>query len=381
MGCGGITEASAKGGAGLGVCAQGATSPSSRVTAGLTSVRTGCGPRVGLSEDEGANCGLAKGNGGLLDTLGCLSVLGLTGDAGRRVSITQGAVAPVIEVVAGLAGMGASLGDACVCARYAVCDGVSCGSLTRPFAVEGHALVGSVGSQGAAFVDVVRTGSIATSLGTGLMGVGAVEFLGTTGLRPRTSSTSAAQSNRAGSCSIASNAGQAVGDEAGSRTSLCVSSACFSCSVSNSSSSASFPSRSSSISTVGSLLSRCSIAVFEFAVVVGIDVDEVIMWRAVAMRSSRSGVVVVSWKAEAAVLAGARMGVVMVVVSRETVVAASGCLVVIGIVFWISSSILGEAWSHFTRKCKARVDQEVTAAGEFFSRFSYQSSASESDLQ
>jgi hypothetical protein len=71
----------------------------------------------------------------------------------------------------------------------------------------------------------------------------------------------------------------------------------------------------------------------------------------------------------------------MVVVSRETVVAASSCLVVIGIVFWISSSILGEARSHFTRKCKARVDQEVMAAGEFFSRFSYQSSASESDLQ
>ena len=114
---------------------------------------------------------------------------------------------------------------------------------------------------------------------------------------------------------------------------------------------------------------------------VGIDVDEVITWRACAVRSSHSGVVVVSWKAEAAVLAGARMGVVMVVVLRETVVAASSCLVVIGIVFWISSSILGEAWSHFTRKCKARVDQEVTAAGEFFLRFSYQSSASESDLQ
>ena len=57
---------------------------------------------------------------------------------------------------------------------------------------------------------------------------------------------------------------------------------------------------------------------------------------------------------------------VVMVVSHETIVAASSCLVVIGIVFWISSSILGEAQSHFTRKCKARVDQEVMAAGEFF---------------
>ena len=101
----------------------------------------------------GAGCGC---DGGLLDALGCLSVLGLTGNAGRCASITQGAVAPVIKVVADLAGMGASLGDVHACAGHAVCDGAGCGSLTRPFVVEGHALVvGSVGLQGAAFADVV----------------------------------------------------------------------------------------------------------------------------------------------------------------------------------------------------------------------------------
>jgi len=70
--------------------------------------------------------------------------------------------------------------------------------------------------------------------------------------------------------------------------------------------------------------------------------------------------------------------VVVVVVSRETVVAASSCLIATDIIFGISSSMFGEARSHFTRKCRTRVDQEVTAAGEFFSRFSYQSSASKS---
>jgi len=39
----------------------------------------------------------------------------------------------------------------------------------------------------------------------------------------------------------------------------------------------------------------------------------------------------------------ASAGMVVVVVSRETVVAASSCLVVTGIVFGISSSISGEA--------------------------------------
>jgi acyl CoA:acetate/3-ketoacid CoA transferase len=88
--------------------------------------------------------------------------------------------------------------------------------------------------------------------------------------------------------------------------------------------------------------------------------------------------VAVSWLAVAVGAGMAVVVVVAVVVSRETVVAASNCVVGTGIVFGVSnsSSIFGEARSHFTRKCRTRVDQEVTAAGEFFLRFSYQSSAS-----
>ena len=224
----------------------------------------GCGCEVGLPVDNSAGCGLAKGNGGLLNALGCLTVLGLTGDAGRCTLITWGAVAPVVKVVAGLAGMCASLGDARACAGHAVCDGAGCGSLTCLFAVEGHTLVvGSVGSQGTAFADMVQMGSTATSLGMGLMGVGVVELLGTTGLRPRTPSTSAAQSNHAGSYSIASNAGRAVGDGAGSRTSPCTS--CSPVFTSCRAGSRSFvpscfptPFSSSSPPTAGSSLSCCS---------------------------------------------------------------------------------------------------------------------------
>jgi len=83
-----------------------------------------------------------------------------------------------------------------------------------------------------------------------------------------------------------------------------------------------------------------------------------------------------------AVFAGAGIAVVVVVVvSREIVVAASSCVVGTGVVFGISSNVFGEAPSHFTRKCKTRIGHEATTAGEFFSRFSYQSSASKSDLQ
>ena len=93
----------------------------------------------------GAGCGLVKGDGGLLGTWGCLSLLVLAGDAGRRASITRGAIWLVIGVAAGLVGMG--------------------------------------------------------------------------GLRPRATLTSAAQSNRAGLCSVVSNtvrtAGLAKGDGAG----------------------------------------------------------------------------------------------------------------------------------------------------------------------
>ena len=84
-------------------------------------------------------------------------------------------------------------------------------------------------------------------------------------------------------------------------------------------------------------------------------------------------------------LVGAGMVVVVVavevLVSCEIIVAAPGCLVVTVIVLGISSSIFGEARSHFTRKCRASVDHEVTTVGELHSSSSYQSSASESDLQ
>jgi len=112
---------------------------------------------------------------------------------------------------------------------------------------------------------------------------------------------------------------------------------------------------------------------------VGFGVTVMVTCSTSAIRSSGCGVVVVLWMA---VVVGAGIVVVVVVdVSRETVVAAPNCVVGTGTVFGISSSIFGEAWSHFTWKCKTRVDQEVTAAGVFFSRFSYQSSASKSDLQ
>ena len=70
-----------------------------------------------------------------------------------------------------------------------------------------------------------------------------------------------------------------------------------------------------------------------------------------------------------------------VLVSCEIIVAAPGCLVVTGIAFRILSNKFGEARSHFTRKCKIKVDHEATTVSELLSRFLYQSPASESDLQ
>ena len=66
-------------------------------------------------------------------------------------------------------------------------------------------------------------------------------------------------------------------------------------------------------------------------------------------------------------LAGAAIAVVVVVVVlRVIVVAASGSVVVTSFLSGISSNIFGEAPSHFTRKWRARVDQEATTSGEFF---------------
>ena len=87
-GCEGVTGASVEGGADLGVCARGATSPLSGVTASLTGVRTGCGRGVGLSEDKGLSCRLAKGKGGLPDLFECPVMLCLVGKVGGHAPFT-----------------------------------------------------------------------------------------------------------------------------------------------------------------------------------------------------------------------------------------------------------------------------------------------------
>ena len=95
------------------------------------------------------------------------------------------------------------------------------------------------------------------------------------------------------------------------------------------------------------------------------------------------------YTARAAVLVGVGM-VVVVVVVVFTFVMAVGVLHAVGVAvssfvvvtgFGILSNVLGEAPSHFTRKCKTRVGHEATTAGELLSRFLYHSSASEFDLQ
>ena len=56
----------------------------------------------------GAGCGLPKGNGGLPDPFGCLSVLGFASGVGKCAAFTQGAISLVIGAVMGLAGLRAS---------------------------------------------------------------------------------------------------------------------------------------------------------------------------------------------------------------------------------------------------------------------------------
>ena len=71
--------------------------------------------------------------------------------------------------------------------------------------------------------------------------------------------------------------------------------------------------------------------------------------------------------------------VVFVIFVLETIdVAVSNGVVVMESV---SSNKSGEALSHFTQKCKIDVGHNATTVSELCSRFSYQSSASESDLQ
>ena len=73
------------------------------------------------------------------------------------------------------------------------------------------------------------------------------------------------------------------------------------------------------------------------------------------------------------------MVVVVVILVSETIDAAVSSGVVVMESFLSNES--GEALSHFTWKCKINVDHDATIVGELCSRFSYQSSASESDLQ
>jgi len=82
------------------------------------------------------------------------------------------------------------------------------------------------------------------------------------------------------------------------------------------------------------------------------------------------------------------VGVVVVVVIAvfTSVMVVVGVSVAIGVAvsgFFEtgSSSELGGALSHLTRKCLTNVDQEVRTVGKLLSSSSYQYSASKSDLQ
>ena len=59
----------------------------------------------------GAGCGLAKGNGGLPDPIGCLSVPGFASGVGKCAAFARGAISLVIGAVMGLAGVRASAND------------------------------------------------------------------------------------------------------------------------------------------------------------------------------------------------------------------------------------------------------------------------------
>lgn len=134
------------------------------------------------------------------------------------------------------------------------------------------------GIMGAGLMTVytVGAGSEVQLLGAGgvrlrLAGAGAMR------LRPMSASTSPAQSNHTGTCSTGWTIVRFVGDGAGSTVTPSLLSVLLSHPL--------------SLSTPG-CSSSCSFAVFEFAVVVGIGVDEEMMWRVFATRSSRSGVIV-----------------------------------------------------------------------------------------
>ena len=173
----------------MGVHVRGATSQFGGVTACLGIARMGCGSEVGLPVDEGAGCGLVKGNGGSLDPFECPSALGLVCRAGEHVSITLGLASEAGKRVP----LAIKLAVSVVVVGLSDSEGV--GWIGRTV----------VGSQGAAFVDPVRTGSMIMSPGTGLLGgmgvwltdVGCM-VLCSTGIKLSASLTSAAQSKRTG---------------------------------------------------------------------------------------------------------------------------------------------------------------------------------------
>jgi hypothetical protein len=117
---------------------------------------------VGLSEDKGASCGLAKGNGVSPDPFERQFALCLAGKAGGRAPFAWGAVSLVIGAAVRLAVLGASLGDACACTGFALGVGGHWSPLACPFVVEGHRLVVGSGS-GTGVAPNVSSTSVAQS--------------------------------------------------------------------------------------------------------------------------------------------------------------------------------------------------------------------------
>ena len=83
----------------------------------------------------GAGCGLAKGDGGLPDPIGCLSVPGFASGVGKCAAFARGAISLVIGAVMGLAGVRASADDERAgvgLAMRARIAGVCAGGVTSP---------------------------------------------------------------------------------------------------------------------------------------------------------------------------------------------------------------------------------------------------------
>ena len=222
-----------------GVRVWGGKSPFDGVMAGLGCARSSC-------EDGGVDCmgWMAVGLQGAVASAAASPGLGLTGlGLGSRSTGTVRSGSTVTgsagagSVSMGLTGSG-SMGTAPVRAvrtGSTVTGLVGAGSVGTGLAGVETELAGAVrtglmgetgagstgsGSAGTAFANAVQTGSMGTSPGVRLTGMGlCCGVLSTTGLRLMASLTSAAQSDRAGSRGLALAAARAVGDGAGSCTS------------------------------------------------------------------------------------------------------------------------------------------------------------------